>query len=197
MSDSYHRLFVSIPLERHFLKVFSKYRDAQSKLRYLRWVPERKLHVTALFIGLVKEQDIAVLAAQLREVARGADPFSLVLEKVQYAPPGRPASMVWGYFKESVILDGLVAAIHDAVGAVQTPADTYKNGRDRVLPHVTLAKFKDRVVRTLYDLPRCGIEGQELLVEELQLVRSRSVGDGTEYEVLEEFPLGEADPYAC
>jgi 2'-5' RNA ligase len=186
-----HRLFIAIPLERHFESVFSRYRDRESRIRYLRWVPERKLHITALFIGLAHDELIPGLVGNIWHVAQGIRPFSLELVKVAYAAPGQPVDMVWAYFKESALLDVTVHKLYNAVSAHVIPKDSYKNGRERVLPHVTLARFDEkRRPRELIDLKQTGLEKSSMVVDELQLIESRTGKSGSEYVTLVSMPLG-------
>ena len=185
------RLFVAVPIERHFRNVFARYRDTHGKIPYLRWTAGKKLHITLLFIGPVTREELTSLHDSLGEVACSHEPFSLLLQKVTYAPPDRPADMVWAYFEPSVELDALAHDIHARCTDLGIhPADTFKNGRDALLPHVTLARFKERVeVNRLDDLRRTELEGYRLLVEDILLISSRSTPHGSVYSTLESYAL--------
>jgi 2'-5' RNA ligase len=185
------RLFVAIPIERHFLSVFSKYRDTHGRIPYLTWTPEKKLHITLLFIGAVPFEQTEAVREVLTDIARQATPFSLTLHKVSYAPPEKPADMVWAYFDQSSTLDTLAHEVHHKLTAQGIPpADSFKNGRNEVLPHVTLARFKIKDVQTLLDLKRTELEGYKLLVKDMLLVESRSTPQGSIYTTLDEWRLG-------
>jgi 2'-5' RNA ligase len=191
MDKEGHRLFISFPLERHFLDTFVRYRDRASYIPYLKWTPERKLHMTGLFIGQVYDDDVASLVEMLWQTAPDIQPFSLTLQKVAYAAPGQPVDMVWAYFTESLHLDVAVHKIHKAVSDIVTPMDSYKNGRDRVLPHVTLARFSERIrPRELVDLKQTGLEHSAMVIDEIVLMESRIGKKGSEYEELVAVPLG-------
>jgi 2'-5' RNA ligase len=185
------RVFVSIPLEKHFKKVFEKYRDANGRIPYLRWTPERNLHITVLFVGGVSSGHVEAMREILAVVLSQHSAFGLTLRKVTYAPPERQADMVWAYFEPNNALDALVSSVHGAMQDLQLePADTYKNGRDVVTPHITLARFKKgNPPRELIHLPRTELEGHQMLVEEVQLVESKQTKKGADYTVLETFEL--------
>lgn len=184
------RIFISIPLERHYVKVFSRYRDAYGRISYLRWTPTRKLHITVLYIGAVEESALEGIDGCLKQVASEHQAFALTLDKVSYAPPERTADMVWAYLEPSEVLDSLANAVYQKIEELGIiPADSFKNGRDSLLPHITLARFKDVVVQELIDLKQTGLEEQKLLVEEIQLLESKQNANGGEYKVLGTYEL--------
>ena len=184
------RLFVSIPIERHFARVFSRYRDAHDKIPYLRWTPERKLHLTVLFLGSVHRSLVAQLITALHDSIGVLQLFSLAFDKVSYAPPGRPADMVWAYFKEDVALNKLLRVVRAASLDVSiTPADSCRGGGEITLPHVTLARFRGRPYGSLATLHRAGLEGNDMLVDQVLLTESRTTEGEAVYETLESYAL--------
>lgn len=190
MDNGEKRIFVSIPLERHYVKVFSRYRDAHGKIPYLRWTPLRKLHITVLYIGSVREEAVDAVKSVLEEVAKQYQAFALTLEKISYAPPERVADMVWAYLEPNSALDAVANAVYCKVSDVGImPADSFKNGRDSLVPHITLARFKENLVQELVDLKQTGLEGQKLLVEEIQLLESKQNSNGGEYKILDTYKL--------
>lgn len=185
-----YRVFVSIPLERHFVSVFSKYRDAHGRIPYLRWSPEKKLHITLMFIGSVPGAQLDTIKHALADIVTAHEPFSLQLKKVSYAPPGQQADMVWAYFEQSRELDELAHAVHrDLTARGIVPADSFKNSRSEVLPHVTLARFNDLQVNRLTELRRTELEGHRMLVEDIELMESTSTPNGALYTRLESYAL--------
>lgn len=188
-----YRLFVSLPLERHFSSVFEKYRDTHGRIPYLTWTPEKNLHITLMFIGSVTGAQVALVKNTLTRTVQAHGPFSLKLKKVSYAPPDRQADMVWAYFEASDKLDALAHAVHRALSAVGVvPADSFKNGRDRLLPHITLARFTDAQVRRLTDLRRTELEGYHLLIEDIHLMESHTTPNGAVYTLIESYALNPA-----
>lgn len=176
------RLFIALPLERHFLGTFSRYRDKQGRVPYLRFIPERNLHITALFIGAVPAREVPHIEDAVEQVAHSMQPFSLLLRKVAYAPPNRPTDMVWAYFEQSAFLDVLVHRLYTAIQPVHIPQDSYKNSRDRVVPHVTLARFRTDIrTQKLLDLKQTGLEQHALVIDRVVVYESRAGGAGTEY----------------
>jgi len=185
-----HRLFVSIPLERHFSSVFAKYRDIHGRIPYLRWTPEKKLHITLMFIGSVPATQVDTVSSVLASVVPQHVPFSLTLRKVSYAPPEHIADMVWAYFEQSDALDALAHAVHRGLcDAGVIPADSFKNGRDQLMPHITLARFTDAQVRRLHDLRRTDLEGHQMLVEDVYLMESVSTPNGSVYTPIASYAL--------
>ncbi len=186
-----HRLFVSIPIERHFHNVISKYRDKNGRIPYLKWTPERKLHITVLYIGAVPDEHCEDVAATLQEVSAQHVPYALELDRIGYAPPERTYDMVWAFWSPHAALDTYSHALYHAL-AERTiiPEDSFKNGIDPLLPHTTLARFrKGYHVGELMDLPRLGLERHNMLVERAELLMSRTTPRGSEYTQVSSLPL--------
>jgi 2'-5' RNA ligase len=185
------RLFISIPLDREAEYSFAEYRDVFGRIGYLRWTPVKNLHMTVLFVGSVSEENIPFLTAAVHEAVFGLAPFLLPFEKVQYAPPGKPAKMVWAYFKLIPEFQELVIRVHETVSRISEPEETVKrsNGTD-ILPHITLARFKDRVPpRELIKLKQPEEPITALAVSNVELMESRLMREGSEYVPIETFPL--------
>lgn len=176
------RLFLSLPIEKHFLRVFTRYADAMSDVRYLRWVPERKLHITLMFLGELGEEHSEVLTAALTRACATHKPFSLELAKVAYAPPGKTSAMVWAYWRIAPELNTLRVHVGEVCRACGlTPEDQYVAEADHV-PHITLARFRsDTRVRELRELPRTELEGHHMLIEGVELLESKQTKIGSGY----------------
>jgi len=196
MTEQTKKLFLSIPIERHFRRVFDRYRDVNGRrVSYVRWTPERNMHVTVLFIGEVTVSKVPALVECLADALIPIDPFALRLQKVSYAPPGRQADMVWAYWEPSNTLDAASHAAYRAVcDAGLVPQDSFKNGVEPLIGHIMLGRFKKgAVVQTLIELPRTELEGHDMLVEDVELMESRPTPNGSEYSVLETFSLHPPD----
>lgn len=183
------RLFIAISLDRRFLGAFSKYRDAMGrKTPFVRWVRPENLHITVLFIGDVFKRDIAGLERVLQEVCARTELFSLMFDKVIYAPPYRQARMIWALFRESNEYKNLVKSVgKDVQEAGIKINDSFSKEK---IPHATLARFKNIIPsRRLVNLKRVGIEGEALSVEKIMLMESKLRRGGAEYRTILECSL--------
>jgi 2'-5' RNA ligase len=185
-----HRLFLSIPIERHFADVFMRYADTESDLTYLRWTPARKLHITLLFVGPVPAERVPTVVDTVRAVVARHAPFSLELARVAYAPPKRPKEMVWAYWVITEALLDLRSALLEAlrISAIAT-GDEY-TADVTYLPHTTLARFRADIRQpNVHTLPRTTLEGRHMIVEDIHLLESRQTGNGSEYRTVATCPL--------
>jgi 2'-5' RNA ligase len=190
------RLFVSLPLDDQFAKVFECYRDANGRIGYLRWIPIKNLHVTVLFIGDVPERRLPQLTDALAAVAASHEPLALVLDRITYAPPGKygrdKPNMVWAQFKQSEEFDALASDVLDAVeGIAPMVMDSHKQRGRPLIPHVTLARFRDpkNPPRHLRKLHKTEYEGRAMGISAMDLMESQLSREGAQYTRLARFAL--------
>ena len=80
------RLFIAIPIEKKWEKIFEKYRDPMGEFSWLKWEPLPKLHVTVLFVGNTDEELIPEIEDALTDIGMAQQPFTIALERMTYAP---------------------------------------------------------------------------------------------------------------
>lgn len=156
-----------------------------------RWVQEEQLHLTALFLGDLADQDLADVCSQAEWVARANQPFTLRLQGVGAFPHlDRPRAMWLGVAEGGDEVTRLHTDLLDAVGE-------YVATRDRrpFVPHLTLARFA-RTGRHSPNLTAvlAGLAGYDAgagHIDELVVYASELQRDGPEYYPLARCPLGD------
>jgi 2'-5' RNA ligase len=136
------RTFVALEVPTSLVKPLARIRDRYGKLPYLRWTLVRDWHTTLLFIGATPRFRIEEVVAALDPLARVFGPIPLTVERIGYAPPDRPPSMVWVYLSYSPLLEELARLVTEAVRCLAVPEDPRVGTLP--LPHITLARFRDR-----------------------------------------------------
>jgi RNA 2',3'-cyclic 3'-phosphodiesterase len=143
----------------------------------LRIVPEANLHITVAFLGGRPAEDVERIARVLREAARHTGP--VVLEPTRYRETRSVAMIV---FSDQ---DDLGKSLADEVFTGLESLRVYERERRDWLPHVTVARFRERP-RLAPPVP----ELRGIVSSEMAVMMSRLRPSGAQYEVLESVSLG-------
>jgi 2'-5' RNA ligase len=143
----------------------------------LRVVPEANLHVTVAFLGGRPADDVERVAQVLHESARHTSP--VVLEPTRYHETRSVAMIV---FSDQ---DGRGKSLADQVFTGLESLRVYERERRDWLPHVTVARFRERP-RLAPPVPDLG----RIVSSEMAVMMSRLRPGGAQYEVLESVSLG-------
>lgn len=143
----------------------------------VRVVPETNLHVTVAFLGRRPAEEVETIAGVLREAAR--QPGPVVLEPIRYRETRSVAMIVFADRDERA------RSLAETVFAGLERVRIYERERRDWLPHVTVARFRERP-RLAPPVPELG----RIVSSEIAVMISRLRPSGAQYEVLESVLLG-------
>ena len=175
------RLFIAIPLP---LKEIAKLTDYFKSLGWtsVRWTKPENLHLTIYFLGDVEIENLPPLKAKIQETVQEIKPFTLEFDQIKFGPPDQEPTMLWVVFKDNSADFNFRQKIFLAVRDFLTLAN---NRPPKLIPHLTLAKFKDggynKIIKPL--------ELADLPVVKCQLIESLLTKSGSIYTVLAEYDL--------
>jgi 2'-5' RNA ligase len=177
------RLFVAIPFPPSFVRAFASY-EKRHLVRGVRWIPGENRHITLYFLGEVDKESVPEVRTRLREAIADQSPFSLEFQKIDFGPPNAPPRMVWAYFSSRSEYRRLV----EAIAHVLKPF-VRRVSRKEMIPHVTLARFKEdsRPKRLKLDQPL--LEERTFRVSTCELVESELTPAGSRYTILDDYAL--------
>ncbi|MCF7845277.1 MAG: RNA 2',3'-cyclic phosphodiesterase [Candidatus Pacebacteria bacterium] len=171
-----NRAFIAITLPR---EVRERLKEKQEEIKMLlegdsvKWVEEENLHITLLFLGVVKNKE--KLIEKLKKVDQSS--FSVEIEEVCYFPEDkREAKMIWANVNDKEIKN-LLEKIDDSL---------------EITPHITLGRIRrwEWQKMSLEAVP--DIEdylGVSFKVESFSLIESKTRRKGPDYDIIEEFKL--------
>ena len=172
----------------HLRMALGKALDAQVALR---WTRPAQFHLTLLFLGIVLDDQLPMLIRTVQEATGpvGAH-FSLRLDRYGCFPAVSRPRVFWIGIQPAPALNELQRRL----AAGLSPGFAL-DARDFAYPHVTLARARtERSLPHLQDfLRQLGLpEGFDSTWEarRLSLMRSVLSAKGSEYESVQEFPLG-------
>jgi len=106
----------------------------------IKWVKKENLHITLLFLGSTKDEEIPELINTVKEIAKNHKPFLIKLKKVCYGPPDKmPPRLIWLEIEKREELFKIAEALKNK---------TRENGILRKFekrdfsPHITLGRIR-------------------------------------------------------
>ncbi|MEA3249910.1 MAG: RNA 2',3'-cyclic phosphodiesterase [Patescibacteria group bacterium] len=182
------RLFIAIPLSGPVAtEAVAVCGSMDKKCPRARWVDRKNLHVTVLFMGDVEDSKVEALRDRFRKCCSEHTPFELMATGVVSGPPvGRP-TMLWINFDHSREFASLAHGIYN-FASFELDLSPQRND---VVPHVTLARFRDGLPRLCAEAAKHVKFETSFTVDTFVLYESRLTQDGPMYIEIEKFAFSE------
>jgi len=195
-----HRIFIAINLPEDIKKQLSLYQAKWPELPCRRTRKEN-LHITLVFLGYVKHEELPEILKTANTAATRNKPFLINLNKICYGPTDKkPPRMVWAEGEKSQELGNLQIGLEKAVLESFTAyprlnfKETLAAGSGRpYAPHINLGRLKIWEFKAIEPEERPEIEESISLsfeVNSIEIMESRLKPKGPDYFVLESLLLG-------
>jgi len=90
-----HRIFIAINLPDKIKKTFAKYQKNLPDFP-IRWAKKENMHLTLVFIGYVKDENIPKICKAVKKACAEHKSFKINLNEICYGPPKKmPPRMIW------------------------------------------------------------------------------------------------------
>ena len=163
----------------------------------IRWTLPEQWHITLKFLGETDESRLDAVIESAREIATRFAPFALTIGKVSVFPSQRSPQTLWLGI-ESELRNG-VPVLNSLAESLNSELEKagFEREAKRFSPHLTLARTKTRDGETSVakNLPRREENIEKfasvavILVDVFVLVCSKLNPQGSDYTILESFPL--------
>jgi 2'-5' RNA ligase len=192
------RSFLAFELPPEIKKTVRQVSEAFRKTRGdVRWVRAGNIHLTVIFLGNVREEDIEGIGSAAGEVCRAFAPFEVALQGVGLFPDQRRPRVIWlGLGGDLERLSAFRDDLQEALGPFGV-----KREKRAFRPHLTLGRFKAKkkmpppLVEGLREYR--DLESPVWSLAELVLFKSTLKPGGAEYTKLASWKLtgeGISDP---
>jgi len=155
----------------------------------VRWVKVDNIHLTVVFMGNIRSEDIPEMEEAIEEVCSGFSPFEISLKGFGVFPSVQRPRVLW------LGLDGdleRMASLRDGLQEMLRPFGI-KEEKRMFKPHLTLGRFRTPGKRApgLEDIIARyrGLESPICMTSELVLFKSELKPGGAEYTILKSWPL--------
>ena len=175
--------------------VFNAIKAFQTKLRSaltykeIRWVDPSQFHLTLQFLGEIGPSHLSKLTANLNAVAENSKAFNLHYESIGYFGSAINPRVLWLGSKKSSELIELFNRVVASTAFLQI------ENPGRLTPHITLARFSNKIIKedalkiTNYiknlENPDFGITKTDTI----ELIESKLTPQGPIYKTLNKFNL--------
>ena len=182
-----HRVFIAINPPENIKKKLLFFQRELKKIP-ARWAKEDNLHITLIFLGNLKDEELFEVSQVIQDVSRSVSPFTIRLNKICYGPPGKiPPRMIWILGEKSQPLANLRESSEKELLAADKLGGI-KIERREFAPHITLGRIRqwewqrldpEEIQETEKDI------SLSFEVQSIELMESRLKRGGTEYAILQ------------
>ena len=185
------RIFIAINLSEKIKENLVSYQRKWPELP-IKWTKKDNLHITLVFIGHVKDEEIPEICNIVEEIAGKNTSFSINLNKIIYAPPKKmPPRMVWASGEKSEELTKLQQGLENSLLASPFKKNV-KQEKRLYSPHITLGRIRAWEFKQLEIEERPGVNEDVSLnfeVNSVEIMESQLKRTGAEYTVLNSYNL--------
>jgi len=178
------RIFVAINLPQDIKNQLARREDKWKDLP-ARWTQKDQLHITLEFLGYLNDIETAEVCKKTAEVAESQEIFSVSLNKIIYAPPGKiPPKMIWATGEKSKELSLLKSNLQKSL----LEAVRFKPEERDFSPHVTLSRINEWEFKTMDqdEIPEVDEDiNLAFTVESIEVMESELKRGGPVYTVLQ------------
>ena len=185
------RIFIAINLPEKIKENLVSYQRKWPELP-IKWTKKDNLHITLVFIGHVKDEEIPEICNIVEKIAEKNSVFTISLNKIVYAPPKKmPPRMVWASGEKSEQLTKLQRALENSLLASPLKKNI-KQEKRLYSPHITLGRIKRWDFKQLEIEERPSINEDvsfNFEVSSIEIMESQLKRTGAEYTVLNSYNL--------
>lgn len=187
------RLFLAIEIPLNIREFLASLIDLKPAIDGVNIVSKQNLHITLKFLGEVEEKLIPKIKEILHVLTRDFYPFKLKITRPGVFPDRDKPRVIWIGTENKEVLKSLTKRIDESLSVIGFQKETRE-----FKAHITLARVKNHkngryLFEKLIDKYRqLSIEHRqfEFSVEEFVLMKSTLTPNGSIYEVIERFNLG-------
>ena len=185
-----HRTFIAINLPEKIKNRLVGFQVKHSSLP-ARWTKKENLHITLLFIGSVKTEEIPDISESVKQTVQKHNACLINLNKICYGPPKKmPPRMVWAVGDKSEEIGRLYKELKSSL--FTSNLENFKPDNRAYYPHITLARIRKWEFKRIEPEERPEIEEDISLtfeVNSIEIMESQLKKRGPEYTILESIPL--------
>lgn len=184
-----HRLFIAVNLPQEIKNKLLAYQKFWPELP-VRWTKQENLHITLVFLGYIKNEELLNIFEITKKVAQQTKPFFINLTKICYGPQNKKVPrMIWAQGEKSKELAILQKNLENALSGKIL---NFEKENRTYTPHITLGRIKRWEFRRMEKEEIPQIDEQISLnfeVNSIEVMESKLKPKGPDYFVLESFPF--------
>lgn len=165
-------------------QISSSLQFLREKIPEARWVKPEQFHLTLHFFGNISSQAQKRIEDLVRDLTNRTPPMKLAFGGLGVFPSFQAAKILWLGIKDgSEILTDFQKKLSERIESAGFSIEERE-----FKPHLTLARFKKPLFISKDLLSGLDLTAQ-VYVSELNLIQSTLTPEGSEYKILQKFPL--------
>jgi 2'-5' RNA ligase len=181
------RIFIAINLPQKIKEELKKYQNFDLPIK---WVKKENFHITLVFLGYIKDENLPKVIEVTQKVASKYHPFQINIVKVSFAPPKTfPPKMIWAICEKSEELLNLKEDLFSGFSESKIP---FLKEEKKFFPHITLGRISKWEFKRLDPEQIPEIDEDIFLsfnVNSVDVMESHLKRGGAEYTILKAFSL--------
>jgi RNA 2',3'-cyclic 3'-phosphodiesterase len=155
----------------------------------LRWVKVDNIHLTVVFMGDIRAEDVQAIGAEIEGVCLGFEPFEISLKGLSVFPNTQRPRVLWlGLEMDTERIRSLKNSLEERLSAFGI-----KEEKRSFTPHLTLGRFNkpgrcDSIISELISRYK-DLKSPEFRTEEMVMYKSELKSGGAKYTKLKICPL--------
>ena len=180
------RVFIGIPIGRQIKSILPIVKSAVNcNPNCIKWIPPKNIHLTLSFLGNIRVKDIHHFIESLEKKITSND-FQLTITGTGVFPSSKSPKVLWLGISKGI--DELILLQSQVKKSARGFKDNYEN--NTFIPHISIARIR-RLHTKIDVLPFLNsvYSKIELDVNSISMYESKLFPEGTQYTVLDTFPL--------
>ncbi|MDD3434486.1 MAG: RNA 2',3'-cyclic phosphodiesterase [Candidatus Pacebacteria bacterium] len=180
-----HRLFIAIRPPQSFIDELLNYQQIALKAPIFRWVPPLNLHLTLIFLGAIRENQLVIIKNTCDSISQQVSPFLLEFSEFCYGPNSQNPRLVWLKGTPNKKLSDLVTSLSDSL---RSSGIVLKEEFREFQPHITVARLKSNMIEDATELPPIQQNTKlQFTATSLSLIESVLKISGAEYHLIDNY----------
>ncbi len=153
----------------------------------VKWVNKENLHITLIFLGVVREDRINSIFEAVLKSLENSKPFKISLNQINYYPESKNPLIIWARGDENTSLYQLKNNIYNNI--LSKGVRVISEERE-LIPHITLGRVKKWGIKNIKAIP--DIEETiniSLSITSVDVIESVINKGYPSYKILKSFPL--------
>ena len=181
------RLFIAIKPPQDFIQSLITYQKDYLNYPCFRQLNEEFLHLTLIFLGSIKKEDISKIIDALKTISKKYHPFLITFKKFDYGPIQKSPRLVW---LEGETPKELLLLKEDLEKELEKNKISFKKEERDFKAHITVSRIKKDFSKYLPPSEQIKKEVKlEFLADSLILMESKLHPTGARYYQIETFNL--------
>lgn len=182
---NFYRLFIAIRPPQNFIDELVNYQKTTLKSPIFRLTPPQNLHLTLIFLGAIREEQLPIIQQSCNLASQQTPPFLIEFSEFCYGPNPKNPRLVW---LKGMPNKNLSIIINSIRSTLQVSGIILKEEYREFQPHITISRLKLDATNNFSELPSIQKKVDlKFIANSLLLMQSYLKTSGAEYQEMQQY----------